>query len=198
MIEYRIYVLSGDERIAEALEEAVRRAPEQWYSFKRVWPRTAEEQLRLETRAAELLGAEAAQYDMVTANAGLSRFSSQALSGTSPILQTECHYWTHSLLGTGVANRALWRVTDFLNSRVHDQQFFARVAAYADRPMTEGRLESLESDHAIWRSRPLDLVTVGAPEAYLPLVGFFSGRDGFNVTPTTVSAPLAGGRARFR
>jgi len=130
-------------------------------------------------------------HDMVTANAGLSRFSSQAFSGTSPILQTECHYWTHSLLGTGVANRALWRVTDFLNSRVHDQQFFARVAAYADRPMTEGRLESLESDHAIWRSRPLDLVTVGAPEAYLPLVGFFSGRDGFNVTPTTVSAPLA-------
>lgn len=50
-------IQQATQRIAEALEEAVRRAPEQWYSFKRVWPRTAEEQLCLETRAAELLGA---------------------------------------------------------------------------------------------------------------------------------------------
>lgn len=43
--------------IAEALESALARAPEQWYSFQRVWPTTAAEQARLAERASQLAGA---------------------------------------------------------------------------------------------------------------------------------------------
>jgi KDO2-lipid IV(A) lauroyltransferase len=44
------------QRIADALEATVRAAPEQWYSFKPIWPSDAGEALRLEARAAEMLG----------------------------------------------------------------------------------------------------------------------------------------------
>jgi KDO2-lipid IV(A) lauroyltransferase len=37
--------------IADALAEAIRPAPEQWYSFKPIWPATAEEAADLERRA---------------------------------------------------------------------------------------------------------------------------------------------------
>ena len=47
------------QRIADFLEEAVGAAPEQWYSFKPMWPETAEEAAELEARARAML-AEAA------------------------------------------------------------------------------------------------------------------------------------------
>jgi len=43
--------------IADALESALSRAPEQWYSFQRAWPATAAEQARLAERASQLAGA---------------------------------------------------------------------------------------------------------------------------------------------
>jgi len=45
------------QRIAGALETALARAPEQWYSFQQVWPATAAEQARLAERAAQAAGA---------------------------------------------------------------------------------------------------------------------------------------------
>jgi lauroyl/myristoyl acyltransferase len=47
------------QRIADFLEEAVGAAPEQWYSFKPMWPETAEEAAELEARDRAML-AEAA------------------------------------------------------------------------------------------------------------------------------------------
>jgi len=47
------------QRIADFLEEAVGAAPEQWYSFKPIWPETPEEAAELEARAIAML-AEAA------------------------------------------------------------------------------------------------------------------------------------------
>jgi lauroyl/myristoyl acyltransferase len=44
------------QRIADELATAVAAAPEQWYSFKPVWPATAEESAELERRAAAMLG----------------------------------------------------------------------------------------------------------------------------------------------
>jgi len=45
------------QRIADALESALGRAPEQWYSFQQVWPATAAEQAQLAERAAQAAGA---------------------------------------------------------------------------------------------------------------------------------------------
>jgi phosphatidylinositol dimannoside acyltransferase len=41
--------------VADALAETVAAAPDQWYSFKPMWPPTAEEAAELETRAATML-----------------------------------------------------------------------------------------------------------------------------------------------
>jgi KDO2-lipid IV(A) lauroyltransferase len=45
------------QRVADALELALRQAPEQWYSFQQVWPSTPDEQARLAERAAQAAGA---------------------------------------------------------------------------------------------------------------------------------------------
>jgi lauroyl/myristoyl acyltransferase len=43
---------AASQRIADALEEMVRVAPEQWHTFKPMWPDSPEEAARLESRAA--------------------------------------------------------------------------------------------------------------------------------------------------
>jgi KDO2-lipid IV(A) lauroyltransferase len=47
-------ILRATQAIAGALESMVREAPEQWYTFKPMWPSTAQETERLERRAAEM------------------------------------------------------------------------------------------------------------------------------------------------
>ncbi len=47
-------LLAATQRIADALAASIAAAPDQWYSFKPVWPATAEEEARLERRAAEM------------------------------------------------------------------------------------------------------------------------------------------------
>lgn len=44
------------QRIADALQRTIARAPDQWYSFKPMWPSTAAEKAALELRAREMLG----------------------------------------------------------------------------------------------------------------------------------------------
>jgi lauroyl/myristoyl acyltransferase len=48
-------LVRGSQAIADALEATIAAAPAQWYSFKPMWPATAEESARLERRAAEAL-----------------------------------------------------------------------------------------------------------------------------------------------
>lgn len=47
-------ILRATQAIADALEEMVREDPEQWYTFKPMWPATAEEAAALATRAAAM------------------------------------------------------------------------------------------------------------------------------------------------
>jgi lauroyl/myristoyl acyltransferase len=42
------------QQLADALEEMIATAPDQWYSFKPIWPQTAEEKESLARRAAEM------------------------------------------------------------------------------------------------------------------------------------------------
>ena len=44
-------ILRATQSVAEALERMVAAAPEQWYTFKPVWPATTTEEARLEARA---------------------------------------------------------------------------------------------------------------------------------------------------
>ena len=53
---------AATQRIADALEELVRPAPDQWFTFKPMWPSTQAESDALEARATELRGAAAAEH----------------------------------------------------------------------------------------------------------------------------------------
>ena len=45
-------ILRATQEIADALERVIAAAPDQWYSFKPMWPETAAETAALEARAA--------------------------------------------------------------------------------------------------------------------------------------------------
>jgi lauroyl/myristoyl acyltransferase len=47
------------QKIADALEDMIAAAPEQWYTFKPVWPETAAEKEALAARAVHVAGAAA-------------------------------------------------------------------------------------------------------------------------------------------
>jgi len=49
-------VARATQQIADALQATIAAAPDQWYSFKPIWPATAEEAAELEARAARMLG----------------------------------------------------------------------------------------------------------------------------------------------
>jgi len=59
-------LVRATQRIADELAEAIAAAPEQWYSFKPMWPDSAEESAALERRAAAML-AEPADPDGASA-----------------------------------------------------------------------------------------------------------------------------------
>lgn len=141
---------------------------------------------------------------LLTLNAALSRHASQALSGTSPILRTECHFWPHSLLGTGVANLALRNLASFITKLVTDAKFHetyklllrsrstleAENGTYPDtthlrlsQPLlasyrTHGELAHITSDNSRKSLAPVPIT-------------YYSGRDGFTNNALTVSAPLS-------
>lgn len=127
--------------------------------------------------------------EVLTVNAGLSRYSSQTFAGTSPIIHTECHFWSNSLLGIGTTSIAL-----------------RNIRAFIDKTLGKSRLpERFEKLKNVNKDIP-DLSKIFPPDTdYLgdiklddtnlkplfPLITYFSARDGYRSTQTTISAPLA-------
>lgn len=136
---------------------------------------------------------------LVLANAALSRHSSQTFAGTSPLFETECHFWTHSLLGVGMASLALLRARQFLESVVSRGRLIERLTQLASEPPYPGNLENLVARERFWDDDHLfkyasqksvpDLHIPGSQDV-LPLITCFSGRDGFRSTFVSLSAPL--------
>lgn len=144
---------------------------------------------------------------LLTLNAALSRLSSQALSGTSPITQTECHFWPHSFLAIGVASLALRNVASFITSIVGQARFSEIYNLLLDLPAKWSQLEVTGRNtdlpayldqqskyidslpgHGEGQSDSLNRTSNDDP-APTPIT-YFSGRDGFRNDPLTMSAPL--------
>lgn len=70
-------LLRATQEIADALERMVAVAPDQWYTFKPVWPNTTEEKDQLARRAAEM-----AADDKPASRRARSRRSTDELTGT--------------------------------------------------------------------------------------------------------------------
>jgi len=132
-------------------------------------------------------------------NAGLSKFSSQTFSGISPIMQTECHVWSHSLVGIGIANLAVFHFRQFLQSTIGNTripQLFELFKEIIDFPdlcslgihdpfWYEDHLRKLEED-----SKLSDKIAEIKTIPLVPLVTFFSRVDGFKSHHNTLSLPL--------
>jgi hypothetical protein len=132
------------------------------------------------------------QSRLLTMNAALSRFSSQAFSGIPPIRGTECHFWIHSLLGTGSANIALASVVAsvqhvlgnaFLPERLRELEKVIAGTPDATQMLKEASLLDFDILDAV---EPDPATT----KKIVPLITYFSGRDGFSSHVQTLSAPL--------
>jgi hypothetical protein len=125
---------------------------------------------------------------VLTINAGLSRFASQTFAGTPPIVETECHYWSNSLLGIGTATLGLWCLCRFLDRTLGEQRLperFARLRHVTQVPDLTTQNPPVK-DYLGEIELPRDAV-----QPVIPLLAFFSARDGYRSTATTISAPLA-------
>ncbi|MBT9520814.1 MAG: hypothetical protein IV101_07940 [Dechloromonas sp.] len=138
---------------------------------------------------------------LINVNAALSRFSSQTFAGTSPIMETECHFWSHSFLGVGAATLALTTIRRIVETAVLDASFCNILDEISDPPARQGRrLCSIPSDDAFWSSDHIDAAATAVQakksrgeagdDTLLPLIVCFSGRDGFRSTQFSLSAPL--------
>ncbi|MFC3439766.1 hypothetical protein ACFOKF_00830 [Sphingobium rhizovicinum] len=131
------------------------------------------------------------QSRLLTMNAAMSRFASQAFSGIPPIRGTECHFWIHSLLGTGSANLALASVVASVQLVLGEARLPERLRQLASITTKIPDSSDLTADPALLDFELLDAVEPeGSPEKIIPLVTYFSGRDGFSSYIQALSAPL--------
>lgn len=136
---------------------------------------------------------------LVLANTALSRHISQTFGGTSPVLQTECHYASHSLLGIGTASLALLRLRQFLENSLSHCRIIERLNCLKGEPAHGTDLEMMPTTPAFWEREhlfcyPSQTTIPGLdqppPDDILPLLTCFGGRDGFRSTDVSLSAPL--------
>lgn len=167
---------------------------------------TAKELQRFDTIFRELLVNKKMTYDSISkhglltiANAAMSRYSSQTFAGTSPILETESHVWSHSLLGLGIASLALRRIREFIETVFSSAGIFERLKLLSNVNAAPNPLYSIASNDSFWEK---DFLHDYAPQKAFapkeehirdnpPLITCFSGRDGFRSTQISLSAPLA-------
>jgi hypothetical protein len=130
---------------------------------------------------------------LLTIHAGLTRFTSQTFSGTAPIYETECHLRGHSLLGIGVASIGLAHLREFIQSTLGAAGLPERFAALASVSEGVPDLCELKIREDFWTRDHLGDVELGADSerSQVPLLSYFSARDGFKSTLTTISAPLS-------
>lgn len=132
---------------------------------------------------------------LANANAALSRQLWQAYAGIPPIVETPCHFATHSLLGIGTASIALEALTRFIEDVFEEADIPERIAAMSSSERHREPLISVLASDSFWhedhimsppsrRTVPLD----PSSDPPLPHLTYFSGRDGFRSSVGTVSA----------
>lgn len=146
----------------------------------------------MEAYRSKAIGVLEMQSRLLSMNAALSRFSSQAFSGVPPIEGTECHFWIHSLLGTGSANIALANLVDAIQQVLGEARLPERLAALEFKTDKIPSKRALVSDTHLLKfdlfAETEELKIKKGP--IIPLITYFSGRDGFSSHLQTLSAPL--------
>lgn len=129
---------------------------------------------------------------LTKANAALSRFASQTFSGTFPIPHTECHFWCHSLLGTGLANYGLFNFVSEIDSVLTENSLSSKLIAAAK--LTGKNAPDLtrkeNSKIPFWEETSSQLTLKTSESSHLTTLPYYSGRDGFLSEHNFISAPL--------
>lgn len=128
---------------------------------------------------------------LTSINACLTRYNSQMISGFSPILEQETHAWSHSLLGMGMASLAINNIGDFFYDKVGNQRIEEKFAQILSKKYTFAKsiVKSSAKDPVFDVDHIGDEVIVNG-EIQMPLLIFFSSRDGFRNQYNTLSIPL--------
>lgn len=131
-------------------------------------------------------------FNYLTAiNACLTRYNSQMVSGFSPILEQETHAWSHSLLGMGMASHAINNIGDFFYDKVGNQHIAERFAQLLTKPYPYKKtLTRSSAKESVFRDEHIAHEILPAGIAQMPLLIFFSSRDGFRNQHNTLSIPL--------
>jgi hypothetical protein len=138
------------------------------------------------------------QSYLLKTNAALSRFTSQKYSGIKPILSTECHFWYHSLFGVGIANVGLEKFVNFIRKNVSTLRLSSRLSQYSKLHSTRNYVDDCSNNHFNkgesfleneFIEKNFDEINLNDP--ILPVVCYFSGRDGFHSDYIYVSAPTS-------
>lgn len=135
---------------------------------------------------------------LVYTNAALSLHVTQMYSGTTPITETKSRLWNHSFLGIGIPALALANIRSFIEKAVDRANIIKRIRALERDPAVSVSLVEIPADDDFWNKdhlardkAELDLLSDDAKkDPILPLLTFFSGRDGYKTTHFTLSAPL--------
>ncbi len=130
-------------------------------------------------------------YVLANINSGLSRFTSQCLSGTVPIRHSECHYWPHSLLGTGLCNASLRNCINFVENTLGKYNIIERFKALETVQANPDK--SKNPNIKDYKSINQDLLSTLDPlrnDEIIHPISYFSGRDNFKNDLFTVSVPL--------
>ena len=123
-------------------------------------------------------------------NAALSRFCSQTFSGTSPVALTECHFWCHSLLGIGLANIALQNLVNFIDDALGQTVFIDRLHSTAEIYEGISDLTGKSANAEYWSTISEKITPNSEDELTVPMISYFSGRDGYLSYHHFISAPL--------
>lgn len=128
---------------------------------------------------------------LVLMNSALSRFSSQTFSGISPITSTSCHLATHSLLGTGTANLALDCLVGTIVASLGSALLPERVIALKSLESNFKTYDELSSHKNFINDDCLGKITLENKKdnSIIPLLTYFSGREGYSSHLQTLSAP---------
>jgi hypothetical protein len=137
---------------------------------------------------------------LTLANAALSRYAFQTYSGTSPIAENEYHYSKHSLLGIGIATRAISNVRRFVENIFAKSNMLKRLALLKKVDPLPTHPLQLRFTEEFWK---IDQMFDHPPQQLefprgakknkvevLPLITFFSARDGFRHAHISLSAPM--------
>jgi hypothetical protein len=126
-------------------------------------------------------------------NSALSSLNSQSLSGVSPIVETDCSFRTHSLLGIGIPSLALLNIVNFLHETLAQARLAQRISLFVKSHKTFSFVKIESFSDKRWKHHYLDEVSLEPKDQeaeIVPVIPFFSGRDGFKATENTISAPL--------